>query len=131
MIRDKKNAPALSSTSGAERVARPPEKRVTLRKKNSTFAFGTQDPLTAAAFLGMVKVPKNSRGVAIAFLSFPGIKKVLPAVFAISALWRDQIGMAATSGIREDPEVSRGPGSVVTMPFSFNPFNSLGGHHGC
>lgn len=69
--------------------------------------------LTAARLFCKLNFPKNDRGITIAFLSAPWAKKVLSAVFAIPLYWREHIGMAATSGTREGPAVSIGPGSVV------------------
>ena len=98
-----------------------------LTRQGKEVALHTIKNLTPGAKSVNMKSLKNVRGVAIAVLSLPRIKKVLLAVFAISALWRDQIGMAATSGTREGPAVSNGLGNVATMPF-FNP-KPFGGSH--
>ena len=86
----------------------------------------TAGGLTHGRGWGMLKVPKNVRGVAIAVSSSPTMKKVLPAYSACLAAGvfigrLVHIGGIITSGTREGPAVSNGLGSVVISPLLFNP----------
>ena len=74
-----------------------------------------------------LKFPKNSRGVAIAVPSPNGGESIaacyaIPARTVSSAVF-GHIGTTVTSGIREDPAVSRGLGSVCLSCLFF--FKSL------
>ncbi len=138
MIQGNKNAPGNDTKPGALDMINASflnylARGVNHGKKNSTFSFLRQDPLTAAAFLGMVKVPnhlRSSRDLTRA----PHGEKI--GVFCFRC--RNVLQEISTyrrehrSAWRERAAALSEPGSLCSRLFLclYKPSNHLGGHHG-